>query len=101
MKSRKTDVSNDAWLADSGNTKESMVRLGLVSTIVEMARQGSLRWLSYVVRKGDDDVLNRRESLRWKAVDERERPRFSWKSMIGNLFCGLGLGLEDFYDRWK
>ena len=42
-------------LADDVNTKELMVRLGLDCTIVEVVRQGSLRWLGHVVRKEDDD----------------------------------------------
>ena len=42
-------------LADGVSTKELMVRLGLDCTIVEVVRQGSLRWLGHVVRKEDDD----------------------------------------------
>ena len=34
-----------------------MVRLGLDNTIVEVVRQGGLRWLGHVVRKGDDDCV--------------------------------------------
>ena len=44
-------------LADGVSTKKLMVRLGLDSTIVEVARQGSLRWLGHVVRKEDDDFV--------------------------------------------
>ena len=44
-------------LADGVSTKELMVILGLVSTIVEVVRQGNLRWLGHVVRKGDDDCV--------------------------------------------
>ena len=49
-----------------------MVRLGLDNTIVEMVRQGSLRWLWHVVRRGMRNVLSRRKGLRWKAVKEGE-----------------------------
>ena len=44
-------------LADGVNTKELMVRLGLDNTIVEMVRQGSLRWLGHVVRKGNEEFV--------------------------------------------
>ena len=44
-------------LADDVSTKKLMVRLGLVSTIVEVVRQGSLRWLGHVVRKEDGDCV--------------------------------------------
>ena len=47
----------DVQLADGVSTKELMVRLGLDSTIVEMVRQGSLRWLGHVVKKEDDDCV--------------------------------------------
>ena len=44
-------------LADGVSTKGLMVRLGLDSTIVEVVRQGSLRWLGHVVRKEDDNCV--------------------------------------------
>ena len=31
----------------------------------------------------------------------RGRPRLAWESMMENLCCGLGLDLEDAYDRVK
>ena len=59
-------------LADSVSTKELMVRLGLVSTIVGVVRQGSLRWMGHVVRKRDDDCVVQRRDLGLKEVEERE-----------------------------
>ena len=44
-------------LADGVSTKELMVRLSLDSTIVEVVKQGSLRYLSHVVRKGYNDCV--------------------------------------------
>ena len=44
-------------LADGVSTKELTVSLGLVSTIFEVVRQGSLRWLGHVVRKGGGDCV--------------------------------------------
>ena len=44
-------------LANGVNTKKLMVRLRLDNTIVDMVRQGSLRWLRYVVRKGGEDCV--------------------------------------------
>ena len=58
-------------LADGVNTKELMVKLGLVSTTVEVEKQGSLRWLGYVVNKGGDDCV-KHESLRLKVVEGGE-----------------------------
>ena len=41
-------------LANGVSTKELMVRLGLDKTIFEVVRQGSLRWLEHVVKKGEE-----------------------------------------------
>ena len=88
-------------LADGVSTKVLMVRLVLNSMIVEMVRQGSLRWLGHVVRKEDDDCV--KQAWRFEVVGSRgrERPRLAWKSMMENLCLGLGLGFEDAYDRVK
>ena len=56
-----------------------MVRFGLDNTIVEVVRQGNLRWLGYVVRKGDDDCVKQ-----------------AW-----NLCRKFGVGLGDAYDKWR
>ena len=88
-------------LADGVSTKKLMVRLGLDSTIVEVVRQGSLRWLSHVVRKEDDDYV--KQAWRFEVVGSRRRgrPRLTWKRLMENLSCGLGLVLKDGYDRVK
>ena len=49
----------DVQLADGVNTKNLMVSLRLNIAIVEVVKQGSLRWLGHVVRKGDDDCAER------------------------------------------
>ena len=60
-------------LGDGMSTKKLMVRLGLDSTIVEVVRQGSLRWLSHVVRKEDDDCV--KQAWRFEVVGSRGRGR--------------------------
>ena len=42
-------------LTDGVSTEKLMVRLGMDSTIVEVAKQRNLRWMDHVVRKEDDD----------------------------------------------
>ena len=64
-------------LADSVRTKELMVRLELDSMIVEMARQGSLRWLSHVVRKLNDDCVKQAWRFEVEGSGERGRPRLA------------------------
>ena len=88
-------------LADGVSTKELMVRLGLDSTIVEVVKQGSLRWLGHVVRKEDDDCV--KQAWRFEVVGSRGRgrPRLTWKGMMENLCRGLGLVFKDGYDRVK
>ena len=49
-----------------------MFRLSFDSTVVEVVRQGILRWLGYVVRKSDDDFVRRRGGLTLKVVEEEE-----------------------------
>ena len=66
----------DVQLADGGSAKE-------------------LRWLSHVVKKGDDGCV---KQAWWFEVDGckgRGRRKLTWKSMMENLFRRLGLGLED------
>ena len=88
-------------LADGVSTKELMVRLGLVSTIVEVVRQGSLRWLGHVVRKRADGCVKQAWRFKVEGSRRRGRPRLAWKSMMENLCCSLEVGLEDAYDRVK
>ena len=81
-------------LADGMSTKKLMVRLGLVSKIVEVVRQESLRWLGHVVRK---------EAWRFEVEGSRGWgwSRLVWKNMMENLCRRFCLDLEDAYDRLK
>ena len=88
-------------LADGVSTKVLMVRLGLVSTIVEVVRQGSLRWLGHVVRNRDDDSVKQTWMFVVEGSRGRGRPRLAWKDMMKNLCLGFGLDLEDAHDRVK
>ena len=81
-------------LADGVSTKELMVRLRLDSTIVEVLRQGSLRWLGHVVRKRDDDCVKQAWRFEVKGSRGRGRPRLAWKSMMENFCLWVGLDLE-------
>ena len=88
-------------LADDVNTKELMVRFGLNNTIFEVVMQGSLRWLGHVVRKKDDDCVKQAWRFEVEGSRGRGRPRLTWKGMMADLCRGLGLVLEDGYDRVK
>ena len=90
-------------LADGVNTKELMVRLGLDTNIIEVVRQGSLRWLGHVVRKRDEDFV--KHAWRFEVEDSRgrRRPGLAWKNMMENLCRWLDLNLENAYDKviWR
>ena len=60
-----------------------------------------MRWLGHVVRKRDDDCVV--QAWRFEVEESRERgmPRLAWKNMMENLCRGLGLDLEDAYNRAK
>ena len=77
-----------------------MVRLGLDNNIIEVLRQGSLRWLGHVSRKEDDSVKQV-----WRFEVEcsrgRGRPRLAWKNMMENLCRRFEVGLENAYVRVK
>ena len=62
-------------LADGVSTTELMVRLGLDNNIIEVVRQGSLRWLGHVVRKEDDDSVKQAWRFKVEGSRGRERPR--------------------------
>ena len=66
-----------------------------------MVRQESLRWLGHVLRKEDENCLKQARRFDVEGSRGRRRPRLAWKSMMENLCNGLGLGLEDAYDRVK
>ena len=72
-------------LADGVSTKGLMVRLGLVSRIVEVVSQGILRWLRHVVRKGDDDCVKQAWRFEIEGSRGRGRPMLAWKNMMENL----------------
>ena len=88
-------------LAYGVSTKELMVRLWLDNTIVEVVKQGSLRWLGHVVKKEDDDCV--KQAWRFEVVGSRGRgrPKLTWIGLMENLFRGLGLVLKNGYDRVK
>ena len=88
-------------LADGVSTTKLMGRLGLDDNIIEVVRQGSLRWLGHVVRKGNDDSVKQAWRFELEVSRGKRRPRLAWKGMMENLCRGLGLGLEDAYDRVK
>ena len=81
-------------LADGVSAKKLMVRLGLDCTMVEVVRQGSLRWLGQVVRKEDDDCVKQVWRFEVEGNRGRGRPRLTRKRMMENLCRGLGLVLE-------
>ena len=91
----------DVQLADGVKTKKLMVILGLDSTVIKVVRQGGLGWLGHVVRKENNDCVKQVWSFEVEGSRGRGRPRLAWKSMIENLCCGFGLGLEDAYDKVK
>ena len=78
-----------------------MVRLGLDNTIVEMVRQGNLRWPGHVVKKGDEDCVKQAWRFELEGSRKRAKPRLVCKNMMENLCRGLGLDLEDAYERVK
>ena len=77
-------------LADGVSTKKLMVRLGLDSTIVEVVRQGSLRWLGHVVRKRNDECVKQAWRFEVEGSRGRGRPRLTWKRMMESFCRKLG-----------
>ena len=72
-------------LADGVSTKELMVRLGLDNMIVEVVRQGSLRWPGHVVRERYDDCVKQAWRFEVEGIRERGRLRLVWKNMMKPL----------------
>ena len=64
-------------LTDGVSTKEFVVRLGLDNTIVEVGRQGSLRWLGHVVRKEDDACDKQAWRFKVEGSRGKGRPRLA------------------------
>ena len=78
-----------------------MVRLVLDNNIFAVVRQGSLKWLGHVVRKGDEDCVKQAWMFEVEGSRGRGRPRLALKRMMENLCRWFGLDLEDAYDRVK
>ena len=78
-----------------------MVRLGLDNTVIEVLRQGSLRWVGHFLRKGDGECVKQAKRFEVEGSRGRRKPSLAWKSMIKNFCRGLELGFEDAYDRVK
>ena len=73
---------SDVKLVDRISTRELMERSGLKDTIVEIVRQGSLRWLGHILRKGDDKCVKQAWNFTIEGSRGRGRMKRSWKSMI-------------------
>ena len=57
--------------------------------------------MKYVVRKGNEDCVKQAWRFEVEGSRVRRRPRLARKNIMGNLCHGLGLDLEDTYDRVK
>ena len=75
-----------------------MERCGLKDTIIEMVRQGSLRWLGHVLRKGDDECGKKTWNFEIEGSRGRGRTKMSWESMTKKVCFRVGLYFEDAKD---
>ena len=65
------------------------------NTVVEVVRQGSLKWLDHVVRKKDDYFVEQARRFEVGGTRGRGRSKLAQKSMMKNLCHELGSGFED------
>ena len=82
-------------------TNEELRRLVGVDPITTFIRSGRLRWYGYVVRKGDEDWVNKCKDYRVEGRRPVGRPRKTWLDSVEADMAKLDIDKEDVQDRRK
>ena len=88
-------------LIEKKSSGELMDRLGLDETIDRLAKASAVRWYGHVLRRGEDDVLQRTLNVEAEGNRKRGRPKTTWKRQMEGEVRKLGLSQEDAQDRAK
>ena len=87
-------------MRDKVPTVEPRRRLG-IEGVMEVMRQGRLRWFGHVERKEVDDWVSACMNLEVAGSRGRGRPRMTWKARLDGDMKDMGLMPEMAMDREK
>ena len=82
-------------------TNEELRRLVGVEPITTLIRSGRLRWYGHVMRKGDEDWVNKCMEYRVEGRRPVGRPRKTWLESVDVDMAELEIDKEDVHDRSK
>ena len=90
-----------AKLANRKNAENRMDMLGLNQTIDKMVKASGVRWLGYVLRKEDGDVVRSAPEFNFDRRRKRGRPKRTWRKQVEEERLKAGLNLKDAHNRSK
>ena len=82
-------------------TSEELRTLVGVQPITTVIRSGRLRWYIHVMRKSDEDWVNKCMDYRVEGRIPVERPRRTWLESVEADMAELEIDREDVHDRKK
>ena len=84
-------------------TNEELRRMVGVEPITTCIRSGRLRWYGHVMRKGDEDWVNKCMEYRVELEGRRPvgRPRKTWLGSVEADMAELEIDKDDVHDRRK
>ena len=88
-------------LVDRKNAEELMEMLGLKKTLDRMAKANEVRWYGHVIRREDDNILNKAMVIEVNGQRKRERPKMTWKRQVEESVKKVGLKIEETADRTR
>ena len=83
------------------NTSEELRKLVGVDLIKTVIRSGRLRWYGHVMRKNDEDWVNKSMAIEVEGRRLVGKPRRTWLESVEADMAELELDREDVHDRKK
>ena len=69
-------------LMDRKNMEELIEMLGLKKTLHRMAKANGVRWYGHVIRRDDDNVLNKTMMLEMNGKRKHGRHKMKWRRQV-------------------
>ena len=90
-------------LSDRRNSATLMGLLGLKETADKLAKANGVRWYGHVLRREDNDILQKALTYEVDGPRKRGRPKKMWKKQVEESSIKIGLRMEDANKRtlWR
>ena len=86
---------------DRKKMENLMEMLGLKETLDRMAKANGVRWYVHVIRRDDDNILEKVMMMEVNARRKRGRPKLTWKRQVEESMKKVGLKIEEAADRTR